>query len=174
MGLLRDESQRRRYLDPHLPRHRRRFPRRRRLPDVDHGWISGSRGVIRRTTNGGASWTVQTGNTTQHLFNLDMTDLQTGWIVGDVGTILWTTNGGDTWSPQASPVNAALKWIDMVDDTRLGGGNRGDHHPLLDRSAHANPHTHPNQHANGDANPAGRYGSSGRYGLPRSEQQWPA
>src|SRR5260370_26256260 len=56
----------------------------------------GAMGTIIRTTDGGATWTVQSSGTTQHLFGVSFTDANTGTVVGDNGTILRTTDGGGT------------------------------------------------------------------------------
>jgi photosynthesis system II assembly factor YCF48-like protein len=70
--------------------------------DSDTGTAVGGLGTIRRTTDGGATWTQQTSGTTETLRGVSFVDANTGTAVGAVGTILRTTDGGATWTSQAS------------------------------------------------------------------------
>jgi photosystem II stability/assembly factor-like uncharacterized protein len=89
-------------------------------PDVNTSVAVGNFGTIVRTTDGGATWTVQSSGTTNNLFAVSFVDASTGWAVGASedyrsGIILHTTDGGLTWTPQASPTTNALSGVDFVD-----------------------------------------------------------
>ncbi|HLP18618.1 MAG TPA: hypothetical protein VK470_20335 [Bacteroidota bacterium] len=53
-------------------------------------------GVIVRSTNGGASWTSQSGADQKDRYGVGYIDATTGIAVGGGGTILRTTDGGAT------------------------------------------------------------------------------
>jgi len=54
----------------------------------------GDSGTILRTTDGGATWMLQSGRTNANLRAVAFIDANTGIVVGDKGTILRTTDGG--------------------------------------------------------------------------------
>jgi photosystem II stability/assembly factor-like uncharacterized protein len=59
--------------------------------DADNGWVVGK--FIHRTTDGGATWTVQ--ETPRLWFgDIDFVDSSTGWAVGADGALLKTVTGG--------------------------------------------------------------------------------
>ena len=62
------------------------------------GWIAGSNGKIKKSTNGGNSWFNQSINSSENLRRIFMIDANTGFICGDSGKILKTTNGGNDWN----------------------------------------------------------------------------
>ncbi|MCW2920869.1 MAG: hypothetical protein JWL76_743 [Thermoleophilia bacterium] len=74
--------------------------------------------AIRKTANGGTSWTSQTSSTTNALFGVDAVgDGTIAYAAGDNGTIVQTTNGGTTWAAQSvAPAGTRLWDIDMVDE----------------------------------------------------------
>jgi len=57
---------------------------------------------LRRSTDNGGTFTLQTLAGASHLRAIEMADASTGWIVGDAGAIYKTTDGGASWSPQTS------------------------------------------------------------------------
>jgi len=65
--------------------------------DEQNGWIATESDTIFHTTDGGASWQVQTFGSDYVIEDMFFVDANTGWLAGDVGTILKTTNGGATW-----------------------------------------------------------------------------
>jgi photosystem II stability/assembly factor-like uncharacterized protein len=67
--------------------------------DASNGWAVGDGGTILYSSNGGASWSQQTSNTTNELDDVYFTSSTTGWAVGKSGTIVQTTDG-TTWSSQ--------------------------------------------------------------------------
>ncbi len=87
--------------------------------DMDTGWIVGVNGVIKKTTNGGSSWTTQTTNTTTALVAIHFADSNTGWAVGVSGAILYTSNGGTTWTAQNSGVTATLYDVFGIDSSTV-------------------------------------------------------
>jgi photosystem II stability/assembly factor-like uncharacterized protein len=67
--------------------------------------ITGTGGVIVRTTDGGATpWSALAG-TSQGLFGVHMLTATEGWAVGSQGTILHSTDGTN-WIPQPAPIGA--------------------------------------------------------------------
>lgn len=70
--------------------------------DDDNGWIVGSDGFIKKTTNAGIDWTEQNSNKDQILKSVFFIDQNIGWICGESGLILKTTNGGQDWNNQIS------------------------------------------------------------------------
>jgi len=93
--------------------------------DVDHGWAVGDHGVIVRTTDGGASWSLQDSGVLVTLRDVWFADGVNGWAVGDFGTILRTTNGGASWVRQISGTTENLMGVSFADAPNgwaVGGG----------------------------------------------------
>jgi len=67
------------------------------MADNNTGWIIGGKGKIKKTTDGGKSWTEQQSGTTQTLWSLFFVNSSTGWVSGSNNTILRTTDGGTSW-----------------------------------------------------------------------------
>lgn len=69
--------------------------------DANHGWVGSAEGWIYRTTDGGASWTLQLNSPTNYIRCVEFADMQNGWAgTLNSGAILYhTSNGGDTWTP---------------------------------------------------------------------------
>jgi photosystem II stability/assembly factor-like uncharacterized protein len=65
--------------------------------DDDPGWIVGSEGFIKKTTNAGLDWVQQNSGTTLTLRSVQFINTSVGWICGDEGLILKTTDGGQSW-----------------------------------------------------------------------------
>lgn len=66
------------------------------------GWVAGSGGKIKKTTNGGTSWVYKESGTTQSIIYINFIDPNTGWIAAHSGVVKKTTNGGDNWVSQNS------------------------------------------------------------------------
>jgi len=62
--------------------------------DANTGTAVGDFGTILRTTDGGATWTLQISGTTNNLWGVSLVDANIGTVVGYYGTILRTTTGG--------------------------------------------------------------------------------
>lgn len=56
--------------------------------DTSNGWIVGSAGTVRHTSNGGASWASQASGTTKTYLGVHFIDATTGYAVGSGQTIV--------------------------------------------------------------------------------------
>jgi photosystem II stability/assembly factor-like uncharacterized protein len=65
------------------------------------GYAVGTSGVIRVTTNGGATWSAQASGTSRFLRDVYFSDATHGTIVGELGLILRTTDE-TIWNPRTS------------------------------------------------------------------------
>ena len=83
--------------------------------DDSTGWIVGSGGFIKKTTNAGNEWIEQNSETTLILKAVQFVDQNTGWICGESGLILKTTDGGQNWLNQTSGTTEHLTSIDFCD-----------------------------------------------------------
>ncbi len=83
------------------------------------GFITGNKGVILKSLDGGYSWTRTKTNTNEILFDISFFNDKKGFAVGWNGTILATTNGGDSWykvnNEESGVDNNYLKSIDLND-----------------------------------------------------------
>jgi hypothetical protein len=71
-------------------------------------WRIGQAGMIQRSTNSGATWSIQPSGVVTDLIAGSAYSDQVCWLVGRNGTILRTTDGGATWQKLASPSNVDL------------------------------------------------------------------
>lgn len=83
------------------------------------GWIVGSDGFIKKTTNAGLDWNAQNSGTQLILKSVQFVDSNTGWICGETGLILKTTDGGQNWFSQTSGTTEHLTDIHFL-DSRTG------------------------------------------------------
>ncbi len=83
--------------------------------DANNGWLAGTGGGVRHTTNGGATWAAQTSGTTQNLRGIFFINSLTGWAVGNGGAVTHTTNGGATWATQTSGVTGTIYGVSFAD-----------------------------------------------------------
>jgi len=83
--------------------------------DDNIGWIIGSDGFIKKTTNSGLDWIQQTSGTTLTLKSIQFINPNTGWICGEGGLILKTTNGGIDWFSLTSGTTEHLTDINFND-----------------------------------------------------------
>ena len=88
-----------------------------RFVDASTGWVVGnnSGGNIRKSINGGTSFTVQTSGTTKSLKSVFPVNENLVYAVGDTGTILRTTNGGTNWVTRPSGTTRNLKSVYFLD-----------------------------------------------------------
>ena len=94
--------------------------------DANKGTAVGLSGTILRTTNGGASWAIQSSGTTMPLYGSWFTDANTGTLVGSSDTILRTTDGGASWAIQSSGTTNNLYGVCFMNaDTGIAVGNAG-------------------------------------------------
>ena len=83
--------------------------------DDNSGWIVGSGGFIKKTTNAGLDWIQQNSGTTLILKSIQFVNQSTGWICGESGLILKTTNGGTNWNSLISGTTDHLTDIHFSD-----------------------------------------------------------
>ncbi len=86
-----------------------------RFTDPDSGWAVGARGLILRSTDGGANWTIQESGIRHSLFSIAARDNSTAVAVGSGGTILTTTNGGTTWIRRIGAGSAQINAVRYAD-----------------------------------------------------------
>ena len=105
--------------------------------DDNTGWITGSGGLISRTTDSGVTWNIQISNTSNTLKSIFFINSTTGWTVGENGEILFTSDGGSNWANQISNTPNTLNsvyfidqnngWAAGADGTILYTNNGGNH-----------------------------------------------
>ena len=83
--------------------------------DDSTGWIVGSWGFIKKTTNAGNEWIQQNSGTTSTLRSVQFVDQNNGWICGEAGLILKTNDGGVNWDSIASGTIQLLTDINFCD-----------------------------------------------------------
>lgn len=70
--------------------------------DATNGWISGDWAVIRKTTNGGSSFSAESTSALSNTFSdLHLFDASNGWAVGSTGAV-WKYNGS-SWNAVNTP-----------------------------------------------------------------------
>jgi photosystem II stability/assembly factor-like uncharacterized protein len=77
-------------------------------------WIAAEDGVLLRTANGGAGWTLVDLNTPANLFALAGAG-GTGWAAGEGGVVRKTSNQGTSWIAQNSGTFDALRGLSVFD-----------------------------------------------------------
>src|SRR5712664_948692 len=83
-------------------------------PDPNTIVAVGTYGTIVRSSDSGATWTLQSSGTTGNLWAVAFWDANTGIAVGNNGTILRTSDGGLTWTPQSSGTDRILLGVSLV------------------------------------------------------------
>ena len=80
------------------------------------GWVVGTSGTVRYTTNRGVSWsTPGATGTTQTLWDVRFVDDSVGFVVGGAGVLLVTSDGGLTWALRGTPATGILYDVAFVD-----------------------------------------------------------
>jgi photosystem II stability/assembly factor-like uncharacterized protein len=81
------------------------------------GGLNGTMGIVIKTTDGGANWTIvlDSGTTTSLICLLSFINASTGWVVGNGGIIYKTTDGGTNWTAQTSGTAVTLTGVCFVD-----------------------------------------------------------
>jgi photosystem II stability/assembly factor-like uncharacterized protein len=86
-----------------------------RFLDTKVGIAVGTSRTIRRTTNGGSTWSASIVDSAASSLNgVSIVDCAHAWIVGDGGTILSSSDTGTTWSTQASGSSEALYGVKFL------------------------------------------------------------
>jgi photosystem II stability/assembly factor-like uncharacterized protein len=68
--------------------------------DALHGWVVGSSGEVRATTDGGVTWQRQRSGTSWSLARVACTDSRHAWAADTNGGIIATSDGGASWVRQ--------------------------------------------------------------------------
>jgi len=90
--------------------------------DTLNGWAIASRQSIRRTTDGGDSWTIVATDTDVRMKRLKMTSLNIGWAISD-SELCKTTDGGTNWqSVMTQPGLRAIAFCDSSHGAIVGLG----------------------------------------------------
>ncbi|MCC7158094.1 MAG: T9SS type A sorting domain-containing protein [Ignavibacteria bacterium] len=78
--------------------------------DANTYYTCGGGGFIRKTTDGGATFTFQQNPMMGNLVEINFFDANKGWAVSSKNNaVLWTTNGGNTWSLPVG-TNVSFSW----------------------------------------------------------------
>lgn len=94
--------------------------------DDNTGWISGSEGLIARTSDSGETWDKQLSGTSNTLKSIYFVNSSTGWTVGEGGKILFTSDGGSAWTDQVSTTPNTLNSVYFIDqNTGWAAGANG-------------------------------------------------
>ncbi|MBS1551401.1 MAG: T9SS type A sorting domain-containing protein [Bacteroidetes bacterium] len=95
-------------------------------PFLDTIFMTDTRGIVIRSTNGGNLFHNVPTNNTKPLRNLYFHDTKQGHVVGDSGTILFTSDAGSNWSRQVSNTFSNLRGIWFLNrDTGFVVGDNG-------------------------------------------------
>jgi photosystem II stability/assembly factor-like uncharacterized protein len=78
-------------------------------------WAVGYAGTIIKSTDKGATWTIQNSGVVDQLNGVSFIDSLKGWACGNSGTILYTCDGGELWVQQTVPGNPNLEDIQFID-----------------------------------------------------------
>ena len=91
--------------------------------DTTHGWAVGQLGVVLKTSDGGATWSVPKSPTAKNLTSVAFVSAERGWIVGSDAGVFETKDGGRT---RAAVPGLAATQVEFVDSTHgwLLQGNR--------------------------------------------------
>src|SRR6266540_1380165 len=83
-------------------------------PNYNTCWMCGPGGVVRRTTNSGATWTNAGGGalTGSDLYSIFAFDENSAWVGAGDGGLYKTTNGGTLWT--FVPLTPSNPFIDYV------------------------------------------------------------
>lgn len=91
-----------------------------RFLDDETGFITGNKGIILKTINGGLNWYKVLTNTNDLIFDLAFIDSKKGFAVGWNGMLLKTTNGGETWTK--IDIGGRDNYLKSIDFTKSGFG----------------------------------------------------
>ena len=84
--------------------------------DDNIGWVVGSGGFIKKTTNAGLDWIQQSSGTTLTLKSVQFINQNIGWICGESGLIIKTTDSGQNWFGLTSGSTAELYDLQFCDE----------------------------------------------------------
>jgi photosystem II stability/assembly factor-like uncharacterized protein len=93
------------------------------VPGTQTGWTIGEGGKILKTTDGGASWTLQrNASHANNLLDVSFADLNNGWAVG--GEQLHTADGGATWVKQNTGLSTSYSVYAVTPAVAYVGGTQ--------------------------------------------------
>jgi len=78
------------------------------------GWAVGAYGLIKKTNDGGTTWTDQSIAWSGYFFSVCFTDSLNGWAVGDNGKIM--KYNGSTWTNQTSNITQMLGSVNFTNN----------------------------------------------------------
>ncbi|NOZ62740.1 MAG: M20/M25/M40 family metallo-hydrolase [Calditrichaeota bacterium] len=81
-------------------------------------WAVGYKGLLMKTSDGGAQWEFLEAPFEQHIYGVAFPDKKHGWIAGAYANIFRTSDGGLTWEKQNLPTTFGIYAIDFVDSLR--------------------------------------------------------
>lgn len=94
--------------------------------DINHAWVSGDKGLILFSTDGGLTWGRRDTGVEARLLSVSFIGVDEGVVVGENGTILMTTDGGMTWQRSVSPTSLRLNAVAFAEDgTAWAVGDEG-------------------------------------------------
>jgi hypothetical protein len=84
-----------------------------------NGYVSGSGGIVGKTTNGGTTWTLIETGSMQNLYVVRGTKQGTVWAVGDSGTVLHSFDGGVQWEGDFAGTQKNLYGLFLLNDSTI-------------------------------------------------------
>ncbi len=96
-----------------------------RFTDNNTGYVAGSSGVIKRTTDAGATWIKVNSGTSQDISDMLFKNKDTGYCSARGGVILKTTDAGATWNKLNSGVYTDLSRIAFTSNAIFIAGYSG-------------------------------------------------
>lgn len=106
------------------------------------GFVVGSDGIMIKTIDAGANWTIVNSSTTDTLRSIYFTDDTTGYAVGAQGRIIKTIDGGASWSQQVSGNTSLLRSVHFpTHETGYTAGGNGVILKTIDGGANWVPQT---------------------------------
>lgn len=94
--------------------------------DINHAWVTGDKGLILFSTDGGLTWGRRNTGVEARLLSVSFIGVDDGVAVGENGTILMTTDGGMTWQRSVSPTSLRLNAVAFAKDgTAWAVGDEG-------------------------------------------------
>ncbi|HBJ29979.1 MAG TPA: hypothetical protein DDY93_01240 [Dehalococcoidia bacterium] len=94
--------------------------------DINHAWVSGDKGLILFSPDGGLTWGRRNTGVEARLLSVSFIGVDDGVVVGENGTILVTTDGGMTWQRSVSPTSLRLNAVAFAEDgTAWAVGDEG-------------------------------------------------
>ncbi|MHB0914199.1 MAG: WD40/YVTN/BNR-like repeat-containing protein [Thermoleophilia bacterium] len=95
------------------------------MVDTTTGYLVGSGGAVRKTTDGGWNWTAQSSGTGKLLAGVSFLNADYGFAVGEDGRLIHTTDGGANWGAENLGNNVSFFDVATVGERRafVAGGN---------------------------------------------------